>query len=212
MLPRHRQATPRSPSGTSAARIVRTKFQETVANALVAFRRSGPTEKDSISPIRPCSPNMPSPRSRTAVSWAAHERQRRFSAITASESRASSWNASTDTTLPTNAWAGGACSREDRTPGPDEMAAQPHRLQRLAGLAQTPRPRVAEFLANGETHARRQPQKFKVSDGRISQVRKELAANWRAFCRRRPRPCRCPTRRSSLCCSLAARRSRSNRP
>jgi hypothetical protein len=40
--------------------------------------------------------------------------------------------------------------------------------------------RLAQFLANGET-TRAAARKFKVSDGRISQIRKELAANWHAF-------------------------------
>jgi hypothetical protein len=40
--------------------------------------------------------------------------------------------------------------------------------------------KVAKFLANGETTTSA-ARKFKVSAGRISQLRRELAANWRAF-------------------------------
>ncbi len=40
--------------------------------------------------------------------------------------------------------------------------------------------RVAEFLARGET-TRAAAKKFKISDGRISQLRKELAESWRKF-------------------------------
>jgi len=49
----------------------------------------------------------------------------------------------------------------------------------LASLNRRDR-RVAEFLAQGET-TRAAARKFKVSDGRISQLRKELAANWQRF-------------------------------
>ncbi len=40
--------------------------------------------------------------------------------------------------------------------------------------------RVAEFLANGET-TKTAAKKFRVSAGRVSQLRKELAQNWRRF-------------------------------
>ena len=56
----------------------------------------------------------------------------------------------------------------------------------LASLNRRDR-RVAEFLANGETTtvaARR----FKVSAGRISQLRRELAANYRSFVGDEPGP------------------------
>ena len=49
----------------------------------------------------------------------------------------------------------------------------------LASLKRRDR-RVAEFLAQGET-TKAAARKFGVSAGRISQLRKELAANWRAF-------------------------------
>ncbi len=49
----------------------------------------------------------------------------------------------------------------------------------LASLKRRDR-RVAEFLAQGET-TKAAARKFRVSAGRISQLRKELAANWRAF-------------------------------
>jgi hypothetical protein len=49
----------------------------------------------------------------------------------------------------------------------------------LASLKRRDR-RVAEFLANGETTSAA-ARKFKVSDGRISQLRRELAESWRKF-------------------------------
>ena len=49
----------------------------------------------------------------------------------------------------------------------------------LASLKRRDR-RVAEFLAQGES-TRAAARQFKVSDGRISQLRKELAENWRRF-------------------------------
>ncbi len=47
----------------------------------------------------------------------------------------------------------------------------------LASLKRRDR-KVAEFLANGES-TRAAARKFKVSDGRISQLRRELAESWR---------------------------------
>lgn len=49
----------------------------------------------------------------------------------------------------------------------------------LASLTRRDR-KIAQFLANGES-TRAAAEKFKVSDGRISQLRRELAANWRRF-------------------------------
>jgi hypothetical protein len=49
----------------------------------------------------------------------------------------------------------------------------------LASLNRRDR-RVAEFLANGES-TRSAARRFKVSDGRISQLRKELAESWHRF-------------------------------
>ncbi|MGO9110242.1 MAG: hypothetical protein ACLP9L_13535 [Thermoguttaceae bacterium] len=49
----------------------------------------------------------------------------------------------------------------------------------LASLKRRDR-RVAEFLANGES-TKAAAGKFNVSAGRISQLRKELAENWRKF-------------------------------
>ena len=56
----------------------------------------------------------------------------------------------------------------------------------LASLKRRDR-RVAEFLAQGET-TKAAARKFRVSAGRISQLRKELAANWRAFIGDEPGP------------------------
>ena len=56
----------------------------------------------------------------------------------------------------------------------------------LASLKRRDR-RIAEFLANGES-TRSAAHKFKVSDGRISQIRKELAESYRRFVGDEPGP------------------------
>jgi hypothetical protein len=69
---------------------------------------------------------------------------------------------------------------EDRRAGPAEIASTRIDFNDwLASLNRRDR-RVAEFLAQGES-TRAAARKFKVSDGRISQLRKELAENWRKF-------------------------------
>ncbi len=69
---------------------------------------------------------------------------------------------------------------EDRHAGPDEIARTRIDFSDwLASLKRRDR-RVAEFLANGETTTAA-AKKFKVSAGRISQLRAELAQNWRRF-------------------------------
>jgi hypothetical protein len=68
----------------------------------------------------------------------------------------------------------------DKTCTPAELAAS--RIDVPAWL-QSLRPgirRIAEFLAAGQTTTAAS-RKFNVSAGRISQLRKELAANWRRF-------------------------------
>src|SRR5208283_3691625 len=69
---------------------------------------------------------------------------------------------------------------EDRHAGPADTARV--RLDFsdwLASLKRRDR-RIAEFLANGESTSAA-ARRFKVSAGRISQLRRELAANYRAF-------------------------------
>ena len=56
----------------------------------------------------------------------------------------------------------------------------------LASLKRRDR-RVAEFLAQGET-TKAAARKFRVSAGRISQLRRELAESWRAFIGDEPGP------------------------
>ena len=69
---------------------------------------------------------------------------------------------------------------EDRHAGPDEIVrTRIDFADWLDSLKRRDR-RVAQFLANGES-TRAAARKFKVSDGRISQLRRELAANYRAF-------------------------------
>ncbi len=69
---------------------------------------------------------------------------------------------------------------EDRRAGPDEIARTRIDFSDwLASLKRRDR-RVAEFLAQGET-TKTAARKFRVSQGRISQLRRELAANYRTF-------------------------------
>ncbi|MGO9113515.1 MAG: hypothetical protein ACLP9L_30150 [Thermoguttaceae bacterium] len=76
---------------------------------------------------------------------------------------------------------------EDRHAGPADTTRV--RLDFSAWFASLKRRdrRVAEFLANGET-TKAAARKFKVSAGRISQLRKELAENWRKFIGDQPGP------------------------
>jgi hypothetical protein len=69
---------------------------------------------------------------------------------------------------------------EDRHAGPAETAAS--RIDFGAWLRSLPRRsrRIAETLAKGET-TKTTAKRFRVSPGRISQVRRELQANWHAF-------------------------------
>jgi hypothetical protein len=68
----------------------------------------------------------------------------------------------------------------DRSCSPADLAAS--RIDIPAWFASLNRHqrRVAKFLANGETTTAA-ASKFKVSAGRISQLRRELAENWRRF-------------------------------
>lgn len=69
---------------------------------------------------------------------------------------------------------------EDRTAGPAEIARVRIDMHDwLASLKRRDR-RVAEFLAKGET-TKAAAAKFKVSEGRVSQLRRELAESWRRF-------------------------------
>ena len=69
---------------------------------------------------------------------------------------------------------------EDKTAGPAEIACTRIDFSDwLSSLKRRDR-RVAEFLANGET-TKMAARKFRVSQGRISQLRRELAESWRTF-------------------------------
>jgi hypothetical protein len=69
---------------------------------------------------------------------------------------------------------------EDRRAGPADIARTRIDFSDwLASLQRRDR-RLAEFLAKGET-TQAAAKKFKVSQGRISQLRRELGANWRRF-------------------------------
>ena len=69
---------------------------------------------------------------------------------------------------------------EDRHAGPDEIARTRIDFSDWLDSLKRRDRRVAEFLANGETTTAA-ARKFRVSAGRISQLRRELAANCRAF-------------------------------
>jgi hypothetical protein len=76
---------------------------------------------------------------------------------------------------------------EDRHAGPAEIACtRIDFTDWLASLNRRDR-RVAEFLANGES-TRAAAKKFGISDGRVSQLRKELAASWQRFIGDEPGP------------------------
>ena len=84
-----------------------------------------------------------------------------------------------------NAWA--EVVVEDRTTGPAEIA-RVH-IDFDAWLRQLSRRnrRIAEFLALGN-RTQDAAQKFKISEGRVSQLRRELAESWRAFVGDDPMP------------------------
>ncbi len=69
---------------------------------------------------------------------------------------------------------------EDKHAGPDEIARTRIDFSDWLDSLKRRDRKVAEFLANGET-TKTAAKKFRVSQGRISQLRRELAANWRAF-------------------------------
>ena len=69
---------------------------------------------------------------------------------------------------------------EDRTAGPADIArTRIDFADWLDSLNRRDR-RVAEFLANGET-TKAAARKFRISQGRISQLRRELAEHWKRF-------------------------------
>ena len=76
---------------------------------------------------------------------------------------------------------------EDRRAGPAEIAAT--RLDFAAWLRLLPGKlrRIAKVLASGETTGAA-AKKFRVSAGRISQIRQELYQSWRQFMGEAPRP------------------------
>ena len=76
---------------------------------------------------------------------------------------------------------------EDRRAGPADIARTRIDFSDwLDSLSRRDR-RVAEFLAQGET-TRAAATRFKVSDGRISQLRRELARSWQRFVGDEPGP------------------------
>ena len=76
---------------------------------------------------------------------------------------------------------------EDKTAGPADIARTRIDFSDwLASLKRRDR-RIAQFLANGES-TRAAAKKFEISDGRVSQLRKELAASWKRFIGDEPGP------------------------
>jgi DNA-directed RNA polymerase sigma subunit (sigma70/sigma32) len=69
---------------------------------------------------------------------------------------------------------------EDKTAGPADIARTRIDFSDWLGSLKRRDRRVAAFLASGETTTAAS-KKFKISAGRISQLRKELAENWRHF-------------------------------
>ncbi len=69
---------------------------------------------------------------------------------------------------------------EDRTAGPADIARTRIDFSDWLDSLKRRDRRVAEFLAKGET-TKSAATRFKAYAGRISQLRRELAANWRAF-------------------------------
>ncbi len=69
---------------------------------------------------------------------------------------------------------------EDRHAGPADIARTRIDFSDWLGSLKRRDRRVAAFLASGETTTAAS-KKFKISAGRISQLRKELAENWRRF-------------------------------
>jgi RNA polymerase sigma factor (sigma-70 family) len=69
---------------------------------------------------------------------------------------------------------------EDKTAGPADIARTRIDFSDWLGSLKRRDRRVAEFLASGETTTAA-AKKFKVSAGRVSQLRRELAENWRHF-------------------------------
>ena len=76
---------------------------------------------------------------------------------------------------------------EDKTVSPAELAAS--RIDFPSWLAMLKRRdrRIAEFLALGNRTSEAS-RKFGVSEGRVSQLRRELAENWRRFVGEQPAP------------------------
>ena len=68
----------------------------------------------------------------------------------------------------------------DKTCTPAELAASRIDVQAWFKTLNRRNRRIAEFLAAGQT-TKAAARRFKVSAGRISQLRRELAANWRRF-------------------------------
>jgi DNA-directed RNA polymerase sigma subunit (sigma70/sigma32) len=69
---------------------------------------------------------------------------------------------------------------EDRTAGPADIACTRIDFSDWLDSLKRRDRRVAEFLANGET-TRAAARKFRISQGRISQLRRSLAESWRTF-------------------------------
>ena len=76
---------------------------------------------------------------------------------------------------------------EDRTAGPADIACT--RIDFDAWMRSLPRRdrKIAEYLSAGH-RTRDAAKRFKISQGRVSQLRRELAQNWRRFVGDEPGP------------------------
>jgi len=69
---------------------------------------------------------------------------------------------------------------EDKTAGPADIARTRIDFSDWLGTLKRRDRRIAEFLANDET-TKAAAKRFRISQGRVSQLRRELAHSWRTF-------------------------------
>jgi len=149
------------------------KIQETVANALVAFRRLVQLNKADLA--------YPSVLARYAVAQIKHGRLAgdHVNVTNIVLERLDHYDSED------------GCWKEilvpDKTCTPAELAASRIDVPAWFNTLSRRDRRVAEFLAAGQTTTAA-ARRFRVSQGRISQLRRELAANWKRFVGDEPGP------------------------
>ncbi len=153
------------------------KIQETVANALVAFRRLVQLKKADLA--------YPSVLARYAVAQikdgrlvGGHMNVKDVSSPYCQHVKGVVLERLDRYDPEEDAWT--EVVVEDKTAGPADVARTRIDFSDwLASLKRRDR-RVAEFLSAGES-TKAAAKKFRISEGRISQLRRELAANWKRF-------------------------------